>query len=146
VIMQSINFGGFLEKHGVAVMIMKSDKHKDIMYPARDMNKEENKIMQSMDDKMYDEDIDVVEDGDDMDECTVRKLADGRVYTGKQAEENGLVYEVGTYDDSLAALKDDYDLEGAAVTEYNNNLDCFTSFGASMNNLFNKDNLNLDTI
>src|SRR5690625_2843781 len=146
VIMQSINFGGFLEKHGVDFMTIKSDKHKDIMSPARDMTKEEKKIMQSMVDEMYDEFIDVVVDGRGMDEGTVRELADGRVYTGKQAEENGLVDEVGTYDDALAALKDDYDLEDAAVIEYNNNLDFFTSFGASMNNLFNKDNLNLDTI
>src|SRR5699024_12541216 len=81
-----------------------------------------------------------------MDEGSVRQIADGRAYTGQQAEEDGLVDEVGTYDDARGALKDDYDLEDAAVIEYNNNLDFFTSLRASMNNLFNKDNLNLDTI
>src|SRR5699024_11870652 len=106
--------------------------HKDIMSPARDMTKEEKKIMQSMVDEMYDEFIDVVVDGRGMDEGTVRELADGRVYTGKQAEENGLVDEVGKYDDALAALKDDYNLEDAEVIELNNIIILFTSFGASM--------------
>src|SRR5699024_6759864 len=94
VFMQSINVGGFVEEHVVDFMTIKSDKHKDIMSPAREMTKEEKKIMQSMVDEMYDEFIDVVVDGRGMDEGTVRELADGRVYTGKQAEENGLVDEV----------------------------------------------------
>src|SRR5699024_1415539 len=109
-------------------MTIKRDMHKDIMSPARDMTKEEKKSMQSMVDEMNVALIDVVVDGRGMDEGTVRELAGGRVYTGKQAGENGLVGEVGTYDDALAALKDDYDLEDAAVIEYNNNLDFFTSF------------------
>src|SRR5699024_12302578 len=102
--------------------------------------------MQSMVDEMYDEFIDVVVDGRDMDEDTVRELADGRVYTGKPAEENGRVDEVGTYDEALAALKDDNALADAAVIEYNNNIDFFTSFVASINTLFTKDTLHIDTI
>jgi len=34
---------------------------------------------------------------------TVRKLADGRVYTGQEAKNNGLVDELGTLQDAVAA-------------------------------------------
>src|SRR5699024_11392003 len=121
--MQSFKFGGSLEKYGVDFMRIKRDKNTDIMSLERDMTKEEKKIMQSMVDEMYDEFIDVVVDGRGMDEGNVRELADGRVYTGKQAGENGLVDEVGKNDDALAALEDDYDLTDSEVKDKNNNLD-----------------------
>src|SRR5699024_6041404 len=45
IMMQIINFSGFPEKHGIDSMTIKSEKHKDSMSPARDMIKEEKKIM-----------------------------------------------------------------------------------------------------
>lgn len=146
VIMQSINFSGLLDKYGVDFTTIKSAKHKDIMSPAREMTEEEEDIMQSMVDEMYDEFIDVVVDGRDMDEGTVRELADGRVYTGNQAEENGLVDEVGNYEDALDALKEDHDLEDAAVVEYGGDMDFLTTFGASVKGFLNKDKLNFQSI
>src|SRR5699024_247461 len=60
VIMQSMNFSGLAEKYGIEFNTIKSGKHKDIMSPTREMTKEENKIMQSMIDEMYDEFVDVI--------------------------------------------------------------------------------------
>ena len=53
-----------------------------------------------------------------MPEETVRKLADGRIYDGAQAKENGLVDEIGFPEDALAALKTEQDLSQAQVVSY----------------------------
>ena len=84
VIMESINFSGLAEKYGVSFNTIKSGKHKDIMSPSREMTKEEHEILQSMIDEMYGDFVDVIVDGRHMDEAKVRKLGDGRVYTGRQ--------------------------------------------------------------
>src|SRR5699024_7994229 len=81
VIMESINYSELAEEYGVKFNTIKSGKHKDIMSASREMTDEEHDILQSMIDEMYGEFVDVVSEGRDMDEKTVRKLADGRIYT-----------------------------------------------------------------
>src|SRR5699024_7546581 len=135
VIMESMNFSGLAEKYGVKTNTIKSGKHKDIMSPTRKMTDEEKDILQSMVDEMYDDFVDVIVEGRGMSEDKVRELGDGRVYTGRQAEENGLVDEVGNYDDAINALKEDYDLQGASVIGYGLDLGIFGNISMSMKEL-----------
>src|SRR5699024_7094625 len=51
--------------------------------------------------------VDVVAEGRGMSEEQVRELADGRIYLGGEAIENGLVDQEGYFDDALAALKEE---------------------------------------
>src|SRR5690625_1378587 len=105
VIMESINFAELAENYGIHFNTIKSGKHKDILSPSREMTSEEEAILQSMIDEMYDEFVQVIVDGRGMNESTVRELADGRVYTGKQAQENGLIDEVGSLKDAIEAME-----------------------------------------
>ncbi len=118
VIIQGINFSKFAEKHGVEFDTITSGKHKDIGSPTRDMTDEEEGIFQSMVDEMYDDFVKIVVDGRGMDEAKVRELADGRIYTGKQAKENKLIDEVGSFEDALLDLQETEGLENAQVFEY----------------------------
>src|SRR5690625_7130395 len=88
------------------------------MSPNRDMTKEEKDILQSMIDEMYEDFVDVIVAGRDMSEQEVKEIGDGRIYTGRQALDNGLVDEVGSFDDALATLQSDLGLENAEIFEY----------------------------
>lgn len=140
VIMQNINFGKFAEKHGVEFNTITSGKHKDILSSTREMTEEERNILQSMIDEMYDDFVGVIVDGRNMDEKTVRKLADGRVYTGKQAKEVELIDEIGSLEDTIAAIKEENNLQNAQVIQYEYGLGIFNFFGLTVNSLFNDRN------
>ena len=92
---------GLSEKLGVHEEKIKSGPHKDIFSPFRPMTDEERKLTQQMVDDMYEQFVAVVAKQRHMDGATVRSLADGRVFTGVQAKEAGLVDELGNYYDAL---------------------------------------------
>ena len=97
---------------GVESVTIKSGKLKDIGNPLRKATAEERELFQTIIDEAYGEFVNVVADGRDMDEDRVRELADGRIYTGKQAKENGLVDVLGlrrTAYDEMADLLGDGD-------------------------------------
>lgn len=146
VIMENVNFAGLAEKYGISFNTIKSGKHKDIMSSNREMTKEEREILQSIVDEMFDDFVQVIVDGRNMDEATVRKLADGRIYTGRQAKEVDLVDEVGTFEDALAALKKDHDLEDAQVFQYNDSLGFFSGLGVTLQNIFQSDTNEIEKI
>ncbi len=75
------------------------------MSPSREMTKEEKNIMQSMVDNSYEGFVDVISDGRGMSKAEVKKIADGRVYDGRQAKKLNLVDELGFYDDTISAMK-----------------------------------------
>lgn len=146
VIMESINISELAENHGIEFNTIKSGKHKDIMSPGRKMTEEEEDIMQSMIDEMYDDFVDVIVDGRGLSESHVREVGDGRLYTGRQAVENGLVDDIGTFDDTLQHMMDDYDLNNAEVMQYDYGFGVFSSFLMSAQQAFNKGDVEFDTI
>jgi len=118
VIMQTLDYSELANDLGVDFNTIKSGKHKDILSPTRHMTQDERKILQTMIDQMYGEFVDVIVKGRDMPEDQVRKLADGRVYTGIQAKENGLIDEIGSLENTITMMKKDYKLNGAEVFRY----------------------------
>lgn len=103
VYMPYMNVEDLYKKIGVYTGKIKSGPHKDILSPDREMTAEEREILQGIVNQLYDEFIAVVANGRKMDNAAVRALADGRVYTGKQAQQLGLVDEIGNYYDALEA-------------------------------------------
>jgi protease-4 len=87
---------------GVKSVVIKSGKLKDIGNPLRQETPEEREVFQRIIDEAYDEFVGVVSLGRDIDEDEVRELADGRIYSGRQALELDLV-------DSLGLRKEAYD-------------------------------------
>ena len=91
VISQFINVGKLLEEYGVQVTTVKSGAMKDEGSPYRSMTEEEIAVWQAIIDEAYVGFVQIVADGRRLPVDKVRALADGRVYTGQQALELGLV-------------------------------------------------------
>ncbi|MDX8290136.1 signal peptide peptidase SppA [Metabacillus indicus] len=133
VIMQGVNYSGLAEKYGVKFETIKSGEFKDIMSPSREMTAEDRKILQAMVDNAYSGFVDVIAGGRGMSDAEVRKIADGRIYDGRQAKELNLIDELGYSDDALKGMKKDLKIDGAHVVEYETNagLDSLLSLGAT---------------
>ncbi len=101
VIMELPNVEGLMNKIGLKTEIIKSGKNKDMGTPFRTMKPEERKILQDVMDNVHEQFIRAVAKGRKMKIEDVRKIADGRIFTGEQALENGLVDQLGTLDDSI---------------------------------------------
>ena len=97
------NYEELFKKIGVHGEKIKSGPHKDMLSPERPMTAAERAILQEMVDDLYDQFVDVVAEGRKMEPERVRRLADGRIYTGRQAKKLGLVDEMGTQEDAVNA-------------------------------------------
>jgi len=95
------NWEELYKKIGIYQEKIKSGQHKDILSPERAMTSEERAIIQVMVDDIYNQFLVVVAEGRKMDIEQVRKLADGRIYTGNQAKQLGLVDELGNMYDAI---------------------------------------------
>lgn len=139
VIMQGINYSGLAEKYGVKFETIKSGPYKDIMSPSREMTKEERDIMQTMVDNAYQGFVNVIASGRNMSEESVRKIADGRIYDGRQAKEIKLIDELGYFEDTVEAMKKDYKLGNVKVVEYSSNVGLGSLFSMGAQKIFSKD-------
>lgn len=89
------NLQELYRKIGYREYVFKSGAHKDMLSPSRPLTPEEEKIMQGIIDETYNQFVSVVARGRGLPPDRVRQLADGRIYTGSQAKELGLVDELG---------------------------------------------------
>ncbi|SFK03191.1 protease-4 [Halobacillus dabanensis] len=124
VIMESINYQELANEYGVKFNTIKSGEFKDIMSPTKEMTEADREILQTLVDDSYQQFVDVIVEGRDMEESRVKELADGRIYSGSQAVENGLVDEIGFREDALAALKEEIG-GNPQVFEYKNSMSSF---------------------
>lgn len=103
VIMPVQNYVELYDKLGIEMENITSGKHKDMGSPSRPLTDEERNILKSMVNDIYNQFIEVVAEGRNMKLEEVKKIADGRIFTGRQALELGLVDELGNYYDAVAA-------------------------------------------
>jgi protease-4 len=101
VIMELANVQGLLEKVGVQSVVIKSGRHKDLASPFRTMSPEERALLQNVLDDVHDQFIQAVATGRAMKVEQVRDLADGRIFTGRQAKAAKLVDELGDLQDAI---------------------------------------------
>jgi protease-4 len=112
VIMELANLEGLLKKIGVDNVVVKSGRHKDIGSPFRKMSDEDRRILQSVMDDVHTQFIEAVAEGRSLDVSDVQPLADGRIFTGRQAKEIKLVDELGDLDDAIRLAADLAGIEG----------------------------------
>ena len=103
VIAEWYNYGDLLRWAKMESIVIKSGPFKDAGSPTRPLTEPEKAYFQTLIDNMFNQFVAAVARGRKMDEAAVRKLADGRVYTGQEANANGLVDELGTFQDAVAA-------------------------------------------
>jgi protease-4 len=102
VIMEIPNFEGLMDKIGVKTTVVKSGKFKDIGSATKELTPEERRLLQEVMDDVHEQFIRAVAEGRGMAFEDVAKLADGRIFSGEQAKELGLVDELGGLEDSIA--------------------------------------------
>jgi len=100
VIMEIPNVEGLMNKIGVKTEVIKSGQHKDIASVFRGIKKEEKEILQNVLDNVHEQFIEAVAEGRKMVRSDVKKIADGRVFTGEQALKVGLVDSLGNLEDA----------------------------------------------
>ncbi|MGG1677706.1 signal peptide peptidase SppA [Neobacillus sp. NRS-1170] len=122
VIMEGINYQGLADKYGVDFVTIKSGKYKDIMSPTRKMTDEERQIIQRMIDNSYEGFVKVISEGRHMTVEQVKKIADGRVYDGRQAKDLNLIDGFGYLDDVISEMKSNEKLKGVKVVRYSDDL------------------------
>ena len=103
VVMQLANVEGLLQKVGVEYVVVKAGAYKDVGNFARPMTPEERRILQSLLDDVYDQFIGAVAEGRGLDPQAVRGFAEGRIYSGRQAQGLKMVDELGGLEDAVEA-------------------------------------------
>lgn len=106
VIISSLNLKGLGDKLGLQPQVIKSGQFKDIGSPYRAMTAEDKAILQNLINDAYDQFTLAVSNGRHIPLPTVKKLADGRIYSGRQALQLGLVDKLGGYTVALGLLQD----------------------------------------
>lgn len=112
VIMETANIEGLLQKIGVEGVVIKSGKYKDVGSPLRKMSAEERGLLQAVMDDVHKQFIEAVAEGRSMELRAAQVLADGRVFTGRQAKEAKLVDELGDLEDAIQLAAEVVGIEG----------------------------------
>ena len=96
------NFRGLMDKIGIEQTTIKSGEFKDTGNPGRSMTERERMYLQSTIDNVYEQFLHIVMKARNMTEDSVRRIADGRIFTGEQAFAVGLVDTLGTLETAIA--------------------------------------------
>ena len=119
VIMRTFNLEGLLEKIGVEDRSVKSGPKKDLGSPFRDWSKEEKEILQGVIDSLQKQFLWTVRQGRPrLSSEKISALADGRIFTARQALEHGLIDKIGYLEDAIEEAKKVGGLEKARVVSY----------------------------
>src|SRR5262249_6219414 len=112
VIMELANVEGLLKKIGVESVVVKSGEHKDIGSPVRQISEQERRILHGVNDDVHTPVIEAVADGRSLKVGDVKSIADGRIFTGRQAKDQKLVDELGDLDDAVKLAAELAGIEG----------------------------------
>ena len=115
VIVSLMNCKDLYEKLGIKEIDITSGANKTMGSAALDLTDEQYAILQGLVDEAYDQFVDIVSTGRNMDDATVRKLADGRIYSTKQALENKLIDAEGSLEDVKTALEKQLKIENGVL-------------------------------
>ena len=129
VISQFIHIGGLLEEYGVEVTTIKSGEFKDIGSMFRSMSDEEQATWQAIIDETYTEFVKIVADGRGLSVEDVKEIADGSIYTGRQAMALGLVDKLGNQSAAIQRAAELGDIKGEPrIVEYEMPFSIFQGF------------------
>lgn len=112
VIMQQTVVEDLMKKIGVQANTIKAGAMKDVGNPFRRMTDSERKYLQDIIDSIHEQFIKDVAAGRKMPIEKARELSDGRIYTGLQAKEAGLIDNIGTFYDTVDAMKTTLGIKG----------------------------------
>lgn len=111
VIISLANYKGLYDKLGIKEIDITSGKNKAMGSGGLDLTDEQYAILQSLVDDAYNQFLEIVSEGRRMDVDALKPIADGRIYTAKQAVDNGLVDSVGSLEDAKTAMTESLSLQ-----------------------------------
>jgi protease IV len=112
VVSQFPNLRGLAERFDIRMETVKSGKLKDAGNPFRDMTPEDRVYWQGLIDRVYAQFVRAVVESRKLPEADVRAVADGRVVTGEEAKERGLVDALGNFYAAVDLVKAEAGLSG----------------------------------
>ncbi len=119
VIIQSLNYEGLFDKVGLDAMVFKSGKFKDMLSGSRPVTPEEAAYVDGMVQQVYGRFVDIVAAGRNLPAKDLREgLADGRIITGLDAKEAGLVDQLGYVEDAFAKARELAEAPDAGIIRY----------------------------
>ena len=136
VIMQLSNLEGLYGKLGIRNQTIKSGEHKDMGSTSRELSAEEEKILQDLVDDSYQQFLEQVQKGrqEKIAADKLLEIADGRIFTGKQALELGLVDSLGNYYDAVRQAEKMAGIKGESKLEVINAFSWWDRLKLSMYN------------
>lgn len=112
VIIDATNVKGLYDLLGIEYEVIKSGEFKDSLNPAKPLTEEEKALFQEMIDDIFEQFVQVVMEGRGLSREEVLSVADGRILTGKQALEAGLVDQLGNLYDAIEIAAEMAGIEG----------------------------------
>lgn len=148
VLMGGLNIKELMDNIGVKDNTITSGKNKTIMSSTHELTTEQARIIQAMIDESYEQFLDVVSTGRNIDKKDLIGIADGRVYTARQAQKNGLIDEIGSLDDAIDEVANMAGLADPSVLQFNyNDFGVWGSFFAKAANVFaSKESVSLKNV
>ena len=117
VIMSYVSAQKFLNDHGIKQETIRSGEQKAVGGLTEDLPESTRKILQEQNKEAYERFVKAIVEGRHLSEDEVKKLADGRTYTGTQAVANKLADKVGTEDELIDLIKEEKGLSNPTVIE-----------------------------
>lgn len=113
-----MDVSGLLNNLGIKTVTITSGNNKAMGSNYDEMTPEQRAIFQSLVDESYEQFVEIVAEGRNMSVSQVKKLADGRIYTAKQALDLKLIDQIGTFDDAVNGLVNDYNLGNVSLERF----------------------------
>ena len=117
VIMSYVSAQKFLNDHGIKQETIRSGEQKAVGGLTEDLPESTRKILQEQNKEAYERFVKAIAEGRHLSEDEVKKLADGRTYTGTQAVANKLADKVGTEDELIDLIKEEKGLSNPTMIE-----------------------------
>lgn len=135
VIMSYVSFQKFMEDHGIKYERVASGDQKAVVNNYMNMPEDTKKIYQELNKESYERFVDVVASGRNIEKEKVKKLADGRIYSAKQALDNGLIDKIGTENELIETIASEKGLDNPKVFEIREVSASNSLFGRFIDNL-----------
>ena len=118
VLMEFVRLEDLLNKIGVNVEVLKSGEFKDIGSPHRKLTAQERELLNALVADIQKQFVKDVATGRNLSVEEVQKIADGRIFSGAQAKELGLVDVLGNFQDTVEIAKDMAGIKGEVTLVY----------------------------
>jgi protease IV len=128
VIMQTLNWKELSDKIGVRDVTIKTGGNKDLLNPFRDVEPAQLAILQEIADAMHAHFLNVVTSGRGFDPADLESLADGRIFTVKQALENDMIDQSGYWPDVMDRISEMLGEEKIMIVRFEEKTSFFERF------------------